>query len=36
MDKKILMIKRFDDTENEKYRFHQNKSSISLNNIYIK
>ena len=35
MDKKILMIKRFDDTENEKYRFHQNKSPISLSNINI-
>ena len=32
MDKKII---KFDDTEIEEYIFHQNKSSISTNNIDI-
>ena len=30
MDKKIV---KFDDTEIEEYRFHQNKSPILINNI---
>ena len=32
MDKKIM---KFDHTEIEKYKFHQNKSPISINNIDI-
>ena len=32
MDKKII---QFDDTEIEKYKFHQYKSSISIGNIDI-
>ena len=32
MDKKII---KFDDTEIEEYKFHQNKSHISINSIYI-
>ena len=32
MDKKII---KFDDTEIEEYKFHQNKSPISINNIDI-
>ena len=31
MDKKI----KFDDTETEKYKFHQDKNPISINNIDI-
>ena len=32
MDKKVI---NFDDTEIEEYKFHQNKSFISINNIDI-
>ena len=32
MDKKII---KFDDTEIEEYKFHQYKSHISINDIYI-
>ena len=32
MERKII---KFDDTEIEKYNFHQNKSPISINNIDI-
>ena len=32
MDKVIV---KFDDTEIEKYNFHQHKSPISMDNIYI-
>ena len=32
MDKKIM---RFDDTETEEYKFNQNKSPISINDIDI-
>ena len=32
MDKKII---KFDDTEIEEYKFHQNKSPISINDIHI-
>ena len=31
MDKKII---KFDDTKTEEYKFHQNKSPISINDIY--
>ena len=30
MDKKII---KFDDTKTEEYKFHQNKSPISINKI---
>ena len=33
MDKKNI---KFDDTEIEEYKFHQNKSPILINNIDIK
>ena len=32
MDKKAI---KFDDTEIEEYKYHQNKSPISINNIDI-
>ena len=32
MDKKII---KFDDTEIEKYKFHQHKSPISIDNIVM-
>ena len=32
MDKRII---KFDDTKIEKYKFHQNKSPISINDIDI-
>ena len=32
MDKKVI---KFDDTEIEEYKYHQNKSPISINNIDI-
>ena len=32
MDKKII---KFDDTEMEEYKFHQNKSLISINSLDI-
>ena len=32
MDKKTL---KFDDTENEEYKFHQNKIPISINDMDI-
>ena len=32
LDKKVI---KFDDTEIEKYKFHQNKSPISIDNINI-
>ena len=32
MDRKII---KFDDTEIEEYEFHQYKSPISINDIYI-
>ena len=31
MDKKII---KFDDTKTEEYKFHQNKSPISINDLY--
>ena len=32
MDKKVI---KFDDTEIEEYKYHQNKSPISINNVDI-
>ena len=31
----MIKIIKFDDTETEEYKFHQNKSAISISNVDI-